>query len=103
MDPLLVAIKRLCHAGRDIFTARAEAELIRDGLRREDVIESILNADRIKRRLRSTNRMRRKRDHLYVIESKNWDGLRIYTNGRIATQPDGGQFYVMISSKWGVR
>jgi hypothetical protein len=40
----LVRIKRLVVAGRIEFTAKAEAERLRDGLSVEDVLESVLNA-----------------------------------------------------------
>lgn len=103
MDHVLVAIKRLCQAGRVAFTAKAEVELVRDDLTRDDVIESILNADRIKKRLRSANRLTGRREQLYVIESENWDGLRIYTKGKIAAEAEGDRFYVLISSKQSVR
>ena len=103
MDHVLVAIKRLCQAGRVAFTAKAETEMVRDDLTRDDVIESILNADRIKKRLRSENRITGQREYLYVIESENWDGLLIYTKGRLVTELEGDRFYILISSKRSIR
>src|SRR5689334_4711110 len=99
MDHILVAIKRLCQAGNVVFTAKAEIELDRDGLTEQDVIEAIFNADRIQKRLRSTNSATGRRETLYVIESNTWDGVPIYTKGKIVPDPEGDRFYVLISSK----
>lgn len=99
MDHALVAIKRLCRANRVAFTAKAEFELIRDDLNDEDVVEAILNADVISKRLRSQNPITGLRETLYVIESSNWDGILIYTKGKIVRESDGDKFYVLISSK----
>jgi len=40
---ILIRIKRLVLAGRVRFTAKAQAEMDRDDLTRNDVIESVLN------------------------------------------------------------
>jgi len=98
MDHALVAIKRLCRADRVAFTAKAELELERDELN-ESVMEAILNAESIQKRLRSQNPETGLRETLYVIESTNWDGLLIYTKGKIVREPDGDRFYILISSK----
>jgi len=102
MDHTLVVIKRLCQAGRVVFTAKAESEMFRDGLRREEVIEAILNADTITKRLRSYNPMTGRREMLYVIDSRTWDGQPVYTKGKLAPQREGARFYVLISSKHSV-
>jgi hypothetical protein len=99
MDHTLVAIKRLCQAGRVVFTAKAEIELDRDDLTHQDVVEAILNADRINKRLRSANPATGRRETLYVILSTNWEGVPVYTKGKIAREPDGDRFYILISSK----
>lgn len=57
-----------------MFTMKAEAEMLRDGLCREDVIEVILNATAITKRLRSRNPLTGRRETLYVIDSTTWDG-----------------------------
>lgn len=99
MDHALVAIKRLCRADRVAFTAKAELEMERDDLDEEDVVEAILNADTIQKRLRSQNPDTGLRETLYVIESTNWDGIPVYTKGKIVRESDGDRFYVLISSK----
>jgi hypothetical protein len=50
---VLVRIKRLIVARRVRFTIKATEERERDGLTIEDVLESILNANAIKKVLRS--------------------------------------------------
>ena len=98
MDHTLVVIKRICQAGRVVLTAKAEIEMDRDRLTRQDVIESILNADRIAKRLRSRNPATKRRETLYVIHSTTWDGRPVYTKGKIVPEPDGDRFYVLVSS-----
>jgi hypothetical protein len=99
VDHTLVVIKRLCQAGRVVFTAKAEAEMLRDGLQRDDVIESILNAGAIAKRLRSQNPLTGRRETLYVIDSTTWDGRPVYTKGKLAPRRETARFYVLISSK----
>jgi hypothetical protein len=99
MDHALVAIKRLCQAGQVVFTAKAEAEMIRDGLERQDVIEAILNASSITKRLRSHNPMTGVRETLYVIDSATWDGRPVYTKGKLAARDIPARFYVLVSSQ----
>ncbi len=76
---LLLRIKRLVIAGQVRFTEKAESEMEEDGLTRSDVLESIVNADRIYKVLRSRSlRRRRTRERLYVITSYNYSGTLIY-------------------------
>ena len=96
----LIRIKRLVIARNVEFTMKAETERLRDGLFIDDIFESILNANAVKKVLRSTSGNRRtKRDLLYVIESPTYNGTWIYTKGTIRHK--GGQevFYVFISAK----
>lgn len=65
-----------------------------------DVLESIVNANGIKKALRSrTTARHRPSEHLYVIESPTLTGTWVYSKGTIRRR--GGQevFYVFISSK----
>lgn len=73
--------------------------MFRDSLSRADVIESILNATNIKKRLRSANPRTGRRETLYVIDSTTWDGVSVYTKGKIQSEAEGDRFYVMISFK----
>ena len=66
----LTRIKRLVVARRVEFTLKAETERLRDGLAVEDVLESIVNANAIKKTLRSRSVARQTtNDRLYAIES----------------------------------
>jgi len=96
----LVRIKRLVVAGRIEFTAKAEAERLRDGLSVEDVLESILNANAIKKILRSRSPRRwAPAERLYIIESPTFGGTWVYTKGTIRRKGEAEVFYVFISSK----
>lgn len=87
-------IRRLAVRRKLKFTFKAECELLRDGLTQDDIIESIINAPEIKKTLKSSAKLG---DMLYIIESPNFDGLWIYTKGKLTK--DGTEFYVLVSSK----
>lgn len=99
MGDTLVRIKRLVVAQRVIFTAKAEGEMYSDGLTHELVFEAIINAPAITKTLRSLNPRSGRRETLYVIKGLTFDGLTIYTKGKIATFEGQEVFYVLISSK----
>jgi len=90
----LLRIKRLILAQRVVFTAKAEAEMYADGLS-----HAIVNAPAITKRLRSRNPWSGRRETLYVIKGITYDGVVIYTKGKIATFEGWEVFYVLISSK----
>ena len=95
----LVRIKRLVLAQRVIFTAKAEGEMYADGLSHEVVFEAIINAPAITKTLRARNPRSDRRETLYVIKGITFDGMVIYTKGKIATFEGREVFYVLISSK----
>lgn len=99
MTPVLVKIKRLIISGNYVFTRKAELEMFEDGITAECVLESILNAKRIKKTIRSTSPIAGKHEKLYIIESFTYDGLLIYTKGAIKKDADGEHFYLLVSSK----
>jgi hypothetical protein len=100
---ILVRIKRLVIARRVEFTLKAEEERLRDGLRVEDVLESIVNANAIKKVVRSRSSLRRRRhEKLYIIESPTFTGLWIYTKGTLRRKGGREVFYVLVSSKLSV-
>lgn len=71
-----------------------------DKLETFNVVESILNADRIQKVLRSRNPDRqKKREMLYVIHSPSDDGTFIYTKGTIRGTGENATYYFFISSK----
>jgi len=100
---VLVRIKRLVVARRVEFTLKAEEERLREGLSVEDVLESIVNANAIKKVLRSRSPSRAQaRERLYVIESPNFSGTWVYTKGTIRRKQGREVFYVFVSSKLAV-
>jgi hypothetical protein len=98
MDPL-VQIKRLVIGRRVLFTQKAEEEMAIESLTPELVYESIVNAPAIFKILRSRNPKSRETERLYVIKGLTFDGLGIYTKGKILSKGKVAVFYVLISSK----
>ena len=97
---VLAHIKRLVIARKIEFTFKAELERIRDSLTVEDVLESIVNANAIKKVIRSTSAKRAsRREPLYVIESPTFGGTWIYTKGAIRKKGAEEVYYVFISAK----
>lgn len=96
---ILARIKRLVLTGKVLFTAKAEAELIADNLSEELVCEAIINAPAISKALRSKNPFTGKTEYLYIIKGLTYDGLLIYTKGKISKIADQEFYYVLISSK----
>ncbi len=97
---VLIQIKRLVIARQVEFTLKSELERLRDGLAVEDILESVVNANAIKKTLRSRSDARSKAgEKLYVIESPNYSGTWIYTKGTIRRKGAREVFYVFISSK----
>ena len=100
---VLVRIKRLVIARRVEFTLKAEQERLRDGLSVEDILESSVNANAIKKTLRSRSDSRaHSRERLYVIESPTFSGTWVYTKGTIRRKGSEEVFYVFISTKLAV-
>lgn len=93
---VLTRIKGLILRRRYRFSEKALDELAADGLEEADILESIMNADRIKKTIRSSVRPRDKR---YVIEAHDYQGTLIYTKGKFAQQAGEEIFYFLISSK----
>jgi rRNA pseudouridine-1189 N-methylase Emg1 (Nep1/Mra1 family) len=96
---MLVRIKRLVVSHRVLFTEKAEVEMARDALTPELVYEAILNAPAIFKVLRSRNPKSGKSEKLYVIKGLTYDGLDVYTKGKILKKERIDIFYVLISSK----
>jgi hypothetical protein len=97
---VLIRIKRLAVSHRVEFTWKAELERVRDALTVEDVLESILNANAVKKVLRSRSSARsRRREHLYVIESPTYRGTWVYTKGTFRKKGGLEVYHVFVSSK----
>ena len=96
---ILIQIKRLVISRRVLFTEKADLEMAADLLTPEMVYEAILNAPAIFKVLRSRNPKTAKAERLYVIKGMTFDGLEIYTKGKIMKKEGIDVFYVLISSK----
>ena len=96
---VLRTIKRLVVRGNVLFTRKAEDEMVRDGLDEDMVAEAIVNAPAIAKRLRSRNPKSGEREYLYVVVGVTFDGVVIYTKGKILKVGGTEVFYVLISSK----
>jgi len=96
---VLARIKRLVLNHQVVFTEKAEIEIERDQLTHELVFEAILNAPAIMKTLRSSNPITGKREYLYVIVGLTFNGIPIYTKGKLTKHNHKELFYVFISSK----
>ena len=96
---VFIQIKRLVISRQVLFTEKAEIEMARDSLTPEMVYEAILNAPAIFKVLRSRNPKTGKTEKLYVIKGLTFDGLEIYTKGKILKRKGIDIFYVLILSK----
>ena len=100
MADTLVRIKRVILAGRYAFSEKARIEMEADGLTEFDVVESIINAVAIYKRLRSRSRHRSQRtEYLYVIQATNLDGVMVYSKGKLVREHGEDHFYFLISAK----
>lgn len=99
MSDVLVRIKRAVLAGRYRFSEKARSDMDRDALNERDVVEAVLGASSIRKRIRSTSPFRGvHKEYLYVIEGRNLEGLLVYTKGKFVSE-EGGIYYFLISSK----
>ena len=96
---VIVRIKRLVISRNVLFTEKAELEMAEESLTPELVFEAILNAPAIYKIIRSKNPRSAKVEKLYIIKGMTFDGLGVYTKGKILTKEGVDIFYVLISSK----
>lgn len=100
MNDVLIRIKRAVLGGRYAFSEKARIEMEADGLTESDVAESIINAVAIYKRLRSRSPFRSRRvEYLYVIQSTTFDGVMVYSKGKLITEGGEDKFYFLVSSK----
>ncbi len=100
MSDILVRIKRAIIAGQYVFSKKARIEMEVDRIIEMDVIESILNAVAIYKKIRSQSPFRKNaKEFLYIIQSTNLDGLPIYSKGKLVKEGGRDVFYFLISSK----
>ena len=97
---VLARIKRLIVRRCYRFSYKSLEELDEDGLAPEDALEAVLNAQGIKKTLRSRSPHRaRLGEKLYVIESFNFGGTLLYTKGKIAREAGEEVYYFFVSAK----
>ena len=97
---VLIRIKQAVLAGRYVFSEKARSEMETNDLTEVDIAESILNADAIYKKVRSTSPLRkRRREYLYIIQSTNLDGLVIYTKGKLVEVAGVETHYYLVSTK----
>ena len=97
---VLIRIKQAVLVGQYVFSEKAQTEMEADGLTEADISESILNAEAIYKRVRSTSpSRRRRREYLYIIQSPNSHGLVIYTKGKLIEAAGIETYYFLVSSK----
>jgi hypothetical protein len=83
---------------------KADLECAADGLTRQDVLESILNAQFLRVKNSRSPWRNGQRERLYIIDSFNFEGVPIYSKGVIRTAgEDDADFYILISGKRSVR
>jgi hypothetical protein len=96
---ILSRIKRLVLTGNVLFTRKATSEILKDHLSEHLVCEAIVNAPAITKSIRSKDPDTGKRETLHIIKGLTFDGLLIYTKGKIKKIETKEVFYVIISSK----
>jgi hypothetical protein len=100
MSDILVRIKRAVLAGHYAFSEKARIQTEADGLTELDVAESILNAVAIYKTIRSRSPYRQQvKEYLHIIQSTNFEGLMIYTKGKLVTESGVETYYFLISAK----
>ena len=99
MDKILRKIKDCIIIGNYRFTEKAKKEMLRDNLDYLEVLESIVNAQFITKKIKSVNQKKQQKEYLYIIKSFDYSGLLIYTKGKLFKQKEKEMFYILISSK----
>ena len=100
MEDILKRIKRAVIAGHYVFSRKARIEMEIDHLHQSDVVESILNAIAIYKKIRSTSTKKlTNKEFLYIILSTNLDGIPIYTKGKLVREKGQDTYYFLVSSK----
>ena len=100
MSDVLTRINRAALAGNIFFKKKARQEMGVDGLTEMDVVESIINAVAIYKKIRSTSEFRKQaKEYLYIIVGTNLNGMAIYTKGKLVCEADRDTYYLLVSSK----
>ncbi len=96
---VLLFIKSLVLRERVIFTEKARIEMETDNLLQIEVLESILNARRLRTKISTSPYHRSRREKVFIFNSKSFQGIPIYTNGVLRKERGEFYFYVFLSAK----
>ena len=97
---ILARIKRCALLRRVRFTYKATDERVRDDLTELDILESLVNATEIKKKIRSTTRLRRGQiEYLYIILAPTVQGEVVYTKGKLVDESGVETYYLLVSAK----
>jgi hypothetical protein len=100
MNATLKRIKRCVIAGRVRFTYKARLEMIADELTESAVLEAILSAPAIDKRIRSRSLTKTPRkEYLYIIRGMSFDKEWVYTKGKLHREEREDFYYILISAK----
>ena len=99
MSDVLARIKAAMLDGRYDFSLKARLEMQADALTDRDLVESILNATRIHKSLRSASPYHRGREMLHVIIGPNARGINIYSKGKLSRYAGREIYYFFVSAK----
>ncbi len=96
----LARIKRCALLHNVRFTFKAESERLLNDLTELEVLESLVNAVRIEKKIRSTaGRVGSKREYLYIIRAPTVRGIFVYTKGKLVDEAGVETYYLLISAK----
>jgi hypothetical protein len=97
---VLARIKRCALLHHVRFTYKAESERLLDDLTELEVLESLVNAVRIEKRIRSVaGGFGSKREYLYIIKAPTVRGIAVYTKGKLVDEAGVETYYLLISAK----
>src|ERR1039458_2654498 len=97
---VLARIKRCALLHRVRFTFKAADERVADDLTELEVLESLVNAVRVEKKLRSAVSLRRGLpDYLYVIKAPTAPREIVYTKGKFVDEAGVETYYLLISAK----
>lgn len=97
MSDVLIKIKEAVITGKVRFTNKALTEMLADDLDEDEIIESIINAPCVHKKV--VSRRRGLREPLYILLGLTQSGLIIYTKGRFHHHAGIEVLYILISSK----
>ncbi|HEX8521858.1 MAG TPA: hypothetical protein VF669_06340 [Tepidisphaeraceae bacterium] len=96
---VLARIKQCALLHQVRFTLKPSEERFADELSELEILESLVNATRIEKTIRSTAPRGKRREYLYVIKSPTAAGELVYTKGKLVNEQGLLVYYLLISAK----